>query len=1764
LKVSNIFIGSMLAFGLFFSGCSGGGGSSSSSISTVTGAFIDSPVEGLDYTCSSGKIGTTNSNGEYTCNVGDTVVFKIGEVVIGSVKAQSDFITPYSLFPEDDVSALNLARLLQTIDTDNDPSNGLNIDKAKAILLPLDTDFSVNTFVAKVETALSVVLVTEDEAKSHMNDFVEHIVINNSLTSASAVQVSANDMVLEIISKPKNGNVLLNIDGSYVYTPNNNFVGNDSFSYKSGDETTKIVAISIEPKYNLLNISDRVIVDNTTKLEWQDSYPDNENNIKVTTIDEAQAYCSALTLGASNDWRLPNFQELKSIIDITKDPALNNIFKERYTTDFLGSVAMPWIHAFSNYDKTTTNDDDMWKISAISGTGTKSDGSIAIVKCVRGIELEESPHQYNRNSITSVVTDNKNYLDWQDNYNDNGGSVKQTTFYDSIGYCNNLILAGYDNWRLPTLNEMSMLIQEEKGTSKFINTVLEDNNLGGVDYSYWTSASNISGEYAWMVDMKNSLYGYGYLFGQEKIGKKDTEASVRCVRDRPNIDFTPTVINSTVSPEANSAIKDLVGTVAVSKIFADTTMEGLKTVATIVGDNSDAYKNTADILYNRSRIAFNQSSDWNSFAIKEAFRFQEEAIQSNVLAANSTQKKVFYENYTENSKLTNGMTGLSLIMGGYNAWGNMQNGNYVAAGLDGYNIGLDGITLVSSLASIKIANSSLLGKVITGTSKVNITSSLATVVMSGYTVLRDSYLQDILESYIKRYQANSDMRMFYINRLVEAYIDSTMDYVKDSEKPATDMIDLFSDVLHSYYINKNNGVTLMGDVVFKQYLNNSFILQNNYQATTINELSRAEILEIAATFTIRAMAREEDYILNKEMLNLTSMDNFKLADYIASITGDSAFDMFRKIEEVRETLFSNDVQLEIESSYKMFLAEQTLSVLYDSGKLYMDIFSNADSEIDTDGDTIPNLIDTDDDNDGMPDEWEIANGLDPLVDDSSDDTDGDGKINLLEYQDGTNPLVIDSMVGAITHNGIAYGTVTSPFTGKVWLDRNLGASQVCTALDDTACYGDYYQFGRDADGHQNKNSNVSAVQPDVISDIDHGDFISSPPDKEWTTVDGDASLRIEKWNSLDGSSICPAGFRVPNSEELYSEVTIGNTALEAFNDFLKIPLSGSRSSNGNVYGAGYDAEVWSTTTYDDSYTDFLLIHTDNIDSATNSVRSSGRVVRCIQDNTPHNTAPIANAQSVTTIQNNSVDIDLSGMDADGDTMSYQVVDSTTHGMLGIVGTNRISYTPTAGFTGIDSFTFKVNDGTVDSTVATVNITVTALSIDITHNGVTYGTVTSPYTKRKWLDRNIGANQVCTALDDSSCFGGYYYYSTSVCPTGYRVPTIDELKDETVNSRDAIRTNMEAFNGFLKIPAAGRYSTDLARVSFVGTYGMLWSSTYTTGRKKLSFSSSSIFEGYVTNSEKYSIRCINEASAQNKLPIANPLTFALVQDTYKTIVLTGSDANDDNLTYSVETEPEYGTLTGTAPNLIYTPTSNYTGDDTFSFKVNDGTVDSLISIVRISVSKKDTILHNGFSYGTVSSPYTGRVWLDRNLGAFQVCTAYNDSECYGDYYQWGRNADGHEKTTSAIASVKPTNVSDVGHGKFISTIAPPHDWTSSDGWGSQRSLNWSMTDGTSVCPVGYRVPTISELTAETLYSVDGVRNRMDAMNNFLKLPSSSSRIPHVDGTVSISFYSFTGAYYPSVTPSGVVSRTDMLRLADNYAEVVNGELSIGHPVRCIKD
>ena len=117
----------------------------------------------------------------------------------------------------------------------------------------------------------------------------------------------------------------------------------------------------------------------------------------------------------------------------------------------------------------------------------------------------------------------------------------------------------------------------------------------------------------------------------------------------------------------------------------------------------------------------------------------------------------------------------------------------------------------------------------------------------------------------------------------------------------------------------------------------------------------------------------------------------------------------------------------------------------------------------------------------------------------------------------------------------------------------------------------------------------------------------------------------------------------------------------------------------------------------DSFT--FTVNDGELTSAPATV--SIRVNEVVAPNQP----PIAKAQSVSTKQGTAVKVTLAGFDPDGDRLTYAVAAPPAHGSLGALDGTYVSYTPTAGFTGTDSFTFTVSDGKATSAPATVTIKV---------------------------------------------------------------------------------------------------------------------------------------------------------------------------------------------------------------------------------------------------------------------------------------------------------------------------------------------------------------------------------------------------------------------------------------------------------------------------
>ena len=188
--------------------------------------------------------------------------------------------------------------------------------------------------------------------------------------------------------------------------------------------------------------------------------------------------------------------------------------------------------------------------------------------------------------------------------------------------------------------------------------------------------------------------------------------------------------------------------------------------------------------------------------------------------------------------------------------------------------------------------------------------------------------------------------------------------------------------------------------------------------------------------------------------------------------------------------------------------------------------------------------------------------------------------------------------------------VTNPSTGKTWMDRNLGASQVATSSADAASYGDLYQWGRRADGHQCRTSATTTT----LSSIDqptNGNFIlggSAPFD--WRTPQN-----TNLWQGVNGvNNPCPTGYRLPTETELDNERAswVANSSTAAFSSPLKLPVGGNRISNtGAISTIGQVGSYWSSSINSTSSRNLV------IDISTSSVVSNNRAfgcsVRCIKN-----------------------------------------------------------------------------------------------------------------------------------------------------------------------------------------------------------------------------------------------------------------------------------------------------------------------------------------------------------------------------------------------------------------------------------------------------------------------------------------------------------------------------------------------------------------------
>jgi len=190
---------------------------------------------------------------------------------------------------------------------------------------------------------------------------------------------------------------------------------------------------------------------------------------------------------------------------------------------------------------------------------------------------------------------------------------------------------------------------------------------------------------------------------------------------------------------------------------------------------------------------------------------------------------------------------------------------------------------------------------------------------------------------------------------------------------------------------------------------------------------------------------------------------------------------------------------------------------------------------------------------------------------------------------------------------------------------------------------------------------------------------------------------------------------------------------------------------------------------------------------------------------------------------------------------------------------------------------------------------------------------------------------------------------------------------------------------------------------------------------------------------------------------------------------------------------------------------------------------------------------------VFSPLTGRIWMDRNLGASRMSTESDDEESYGDLYQWGRFSDGHQCRTSTTTSLVGSTDTP-GHGSFIIPPYPPINWLS-----EQNDNLWQGVNGANnPCPEGYRLPTHAEWNSEE--DICGLYASMEGCSSPLRLPAAGVR-SSVDG--NLMFLAFVGYYLSSTVAGTNVHDLNFLNIGLGVGLTFVGRAN-GGSVRCIKD
>lgn len=236
-----------------------------------------------------------------------------------------------------------------------------------------------------------------------------------------------------------------------------------------------------------------------------------------------------------------------------------------------------------------------------------------------------------------------------------------------------------------------------------------------------------------------------------------------------------------------------------------------------------------------------------------------------------------------------------------------------------------------------------------------------------------------------------------------------------------------------------------------------------------------------------------------------------------------------------------------------------------------------------------------------------------------------GILGLANAQAQNDPNATVGDTGTVTFNymgsSVTYTTVRAA-DGMVWLQQNLGATQIATSATDPLAYGDYFQWGRWDDGHQPATSTTVAantIMPNDPSGIPGGNtnFLTGNNPADWWSGGGNNDTWADAApSSNNGTDPCAAigpGWHLATQSEFANAITLeGITDVpSAFASNLVLTAAGQREPvNGTMQNVGLYGQYW-TSTPSSMYAKAVSIQPASINANDDALRSYGGTMRCL-------------------------------------------------------------------------------------------------------------------------------------------------------------------------------------------------------------------------------------------------------------------------------------------------------------------------------------------------------------------------------------------------------------------------------------------------------------------------------------------------------------------------------------------------------------------------